>query len=149
MPPAVAFEFGHQRGVGIASLRKPLHEPAPEARYRRQGGEALQLRKFRLQLLDHLLDQEIAERYAAQAVLAVGYRIENRGVSARSLRPCGLLIRLSCEQRRHGCGQPLYQRDFDEDQRLAGKRGMEECEAAAVRRKAPPQIVPALDLMHR
>ena len=26
---------------------------------------------------------------------------------------------------------------------------MEECEAAAVGRKAPPQIVPALDLVHR
>src|SRR6202045_5280261 len=99
-----------------------------------------------MQLLDHLLDKEIAERYAAQAVLAVGDRIENRSVS---LRPCGLFIRLPCEQRRHGCGQPPYQRDFDEDQRLAGKRGMEECEAAAVGRKAPPQIVPALDLMHR
>src|SRR5690242_10181042 len=107
MPPTVALEFGQQRGVGIASFRKPLREPAPEARHRRQGAEALKLRKLRLQLLDHLLDQEIAERYAAQAILAVGYRIENRGISARSLRPCGLFIRLPCEQRRHGCGQPL------------------------------------------
>src|SRR5260370_18615934 len=97
-----------------------------------------------VQLLDHLLDQEIAERYAAQAVLAVGYRIENRGISARSLRPCGLFIRLPCEQRRHGCGQPLHQRDFDEDQRLAGKRGMEECEAAPGRATAPPPLVPTL-----
>src|SRR5882672_6193505 len=135
MPPAVALEFWQQRGVGIACVRKPLHEPAPEARHRRQGGQTLQLRKLRLQLLDHLLDQEIAERYAAQAVLAVGDRIENRGVGARSLRPRGLFIRLACEQRRHRCGQPLYQRDFDEDQRLAGKRRMEECEAAAVGRK--------------
>src|SRR5258708_31925155 len=106
MPPAVALEFGQQRGVGIASFRKPLHEPTAEARHRRQGGEALQLRKLRMQLLDHLLDQEIAERYAAQAVLAVGYRIENRGISARSLRPCGLFIDLPCEQRWHGSGQP-------------------------------------------
>jgi hypothetical protein len=30
-----------------------------------------------------LLDQKIAERYAAQAVLAVGDRIENRGISER------------------------------------------------------------------
>src|SRR5882757_8023553 len=149
MPPAVAFEFGQQRGVGIGSFRKPLHQPAPEARHWRQGGEALQLRKLRLQLFDHLLDQEIAERYAAEAVLAVGDRIKNRGVGARSLCPCGLFIRLECEQRRHGCGQAVHQRDFDEDQRLAGKCRMEECETAAVGRETPPQIIPALDLMHR
>ena len=149
IPPAAALEFGQQRGIGIASIRKPLTEPAPKPRYRRQGGKTLQLRKLRLELLDHLLDQEIAERHAAQAILAVGDRIENRGVGARSLRSCGLFIRLPCEQRRHRGGQPLHQRDFDEDQRLAGKRGMEECEAAAVGRETPPQIVPALDLMHR
>src|ERR1700738_4707603 len=148
MPPAVALEFGQQRGVGIASFRKPPHEPSPKVRNWRQGREALQLRKLRMQLLDHLLDQEIAERYAAQTVLAVGDRIENRGVGARSLRPCGLFIRLRCEQRRHGCGQPLYQRDFNEDQRLTWKCGMEECEAAAVGGKGPPPIVPALDFMH-
>src|SRR4029077_14511205 len=68
IPPAVAFEFGQQRGIGIASICKPLTEPAPKPRYRRQGGKTLQLRKLRLQLLDHLLDQEIAERYAAQTV---------------------------------------------------------------------------------
>src|SRR5260370_7666362 len=80
-------------------------------------------------------------------MLAVGDRIENRRVGAGSLRACGLFTRLPCEQRRHGCGQPLHQRDFDEDQRLAGKRGMEECEAPAVGRKAPPPIVPTLDLI--
>src|ERR1700722_3986427 len=103
---------------------------------------ALELRKLRLQLLNHLLDQEIAERDAAQAVLAVGDRIENGGVSARSLRACGIFIRILCEQRRHGGGQSLHQRDFDEDQRLTGKCWMEEWEAAAGGPKAPPQIVP-------
>src|ERR1700730_18696045 len=48
---------------------------------------AARLRKLCLQLLNYLLDQEIAERDAAQAVLAVGDRIEDGGVSACSLRP--------------------------------------------------------------
>src|SRR5882724_12058703 len=39
IPPAVAFKFGQQRGIGIASVRKPLHQPAPKPRYRRQGGK--------------------------------------------------------------------------------------------------------------
>src|ERR1700692_1920286 len=41
IPPAVAFEFGQQRGIGIACVCKPLTEPAPNPRYRGQGGEAL------------------------------------------------------------------------------------------------------------
>src|SRR6478609_924915 len=70
IPPVAALELWQQRGIGIASIRKALTEPAPESRYRRQSGKALQLRKLRLELLYHLLDQEIAERYATQAVLA-------------------------------------------------------------------------------
>ena len=115
IPPIAALELWQQRGIGIASIRKPWSEPAPKPRYRRQGGKAFQLRKLRLEFLDYLFDQEIAERYAAQAVLTVGDRIENRGVGARSLHPCGLFIRLPCEQWRHRCGQPLHQCDFDED----------------------------------
>src|ERR1700704_6692006 len=105
MPPAGALELWQQRGIGMGPMRKPLTEPAPKPRYRRKGGKTLQLRKLRLQLLDHLLDQEIAERYAAQAVLAAGDRIENRGVGAHGLRPCGRFIRLPCEQRRPRPGQ--------------------------------------------
>src|SRR5258708_15227517 len=84
IPPAVALELWQQRGIGVASICKPLTEPAPKPRYRRQGGKTLQLRKLRLQFLYHLLDQEIAEHHAAQAVLADGDPIENRGV----LTPC-------------------------------------------------------------
>src|SRR5258707_3367483 len=106
IPPIAALELWQQRGVGVASIRKPWTEPAPKSRHRRQGGKPLQLRKLRLELLDHLFDQEIAERYAAQAVLTVGDRIENRGVGTRGLRPCRLFLHLPCEQRRHRCGQP-------------------------------------------
>ena len=54
----------------------------------------LELRKFRLQLLDHLLDQEIAERHAAQAILAVGDRIEDHRVGVCGPRPRHGLIRI-------------------------------------------------------
>src|SRR6266436_462823 len=87
IPPAVALELWQQRGIGVASLCKALTEPAPKPRYRRQGGKTLQLRKLRLELLDHLLDQQVAERYSAQAVLAVGDRIEDRRVGARGPLP--------------------------------------------------------------
>src|SRR6267154_5216391 len=96
IPPATTLELWQQRGIGVASICKPLTEPAPKPRHRRQSGKTLQLRKLCLELIDHLLDQEIAERYAAQAVLAVGARIDNRGVGARSLRVCGFVLRLPC-----------------------------------------------------
>src|SRR5258705_9490664 len=41
IPPAATFELWQQRGIGIASIRKPLTEPAPKPRYRRKGGKAL------------------------------------------------------------------------------------------------------------
>jgi hypothetical protein len=37
IPPAVALKFWQPRGIGgIASIHKPLTEPAPKSRYRRQ-----------------------------------------------------------------------------------------------------------------
>src|SRR5216683_3364023 len=149
IPPAAALELWQQRGIGIASIGKPLTEPAPKPRYRRQGRKTLQLRKLRLELLDHLLDQEIAERHAAQAALTVGDRIEDRRVGARGPLPRGGLIGVLRQERRHGRGQSFHQSNLDENQRLAGKCGMEEGEAAPIGCKPPPQIVPALDLMHR
>ena len=62
VPPAVACELRQQRGIGVAFLSKLSREPAPKARHRRQCRKPLELRKFRLQLLDHLRDQEVAER---------------------------------------------------------------------------------------
>src|SRR5260370_355525 len=91
-PPVVRLTFRQRRRMASASIGQPLREPAPEARYRRQGGEALQLRKLRLELLDNLLDQEIAERNAAQPVLAIRDRIEDRRVGARGLCPRRFLV---------------------------------------------------------
>src|SRR5260221_8564094 len=130
VPPAVARELRQQRGIGVAFLCKLLREPAPEARHRRQRRKPLELRKVRLQLLDHLLDQEVAERDAVQAVLTVGDRIEDRGVRACRLRPRRVLLHILRQQRRYRRGQSLNQRDLDEDQRFAGKRGMEKGKAA-------------------
>src|SRR5260370_32603054 len=61
----------HSQAVDRASAETP----APAT-----GWKNASAAETRLELLDHLFDQEIAERYAAQAVLTVGDRIENRGV---------------------------------------------------------------------
>src|SRR6185312_16629394 len=55
-----------------------LAEPAPESRHRGERGEAPQVRKLALQLLGDLLYEQVAERYAAQPLLAVGDRVEHR-----------------------------------------------------------------------
>ena len=103
-----------------------------------------------LQLLHHLLDQEVAEGDAAQPLLAVRDGIEDRRVRPRRAAPGDVLARLVAgEQRLHRRGQALHQRDLDEDQRLARQRRVEEAEAAPVRGQAPPQVVPALDLVDR
>src|SRR5262245_8885038 len=60
-------------GVGAEALAI-VFQPAPETRHRRQGGEAAHMRQLALKLLGDLLDQQIAERDAAQALLAVGDR---------------------------------------------------------------------------
>src|SRR5260370_27932793 len=149
IPPAVALELWQQRGIGIASIGKPLTEPAPKSRYRRQGRKTLQLRKLRLELLDHLLDQEITERYTAQAVLAVGYRIEDRRVGARGPLPRGGLIGVLRQERRPGRGQSLHQSNFDEDQRLARKPGPAEEQTTPTACPAPPPSLPAPGLLTR
>ena len=73
-----------------------------KARHRRQRHEGRELGHLAADLLDHLLDQEIAERDAGEPALAVGDRIEHRGArlvrldesrgrwrgSARSRRGC-------------------------------------------------------------
>src|SRR6516164_8174575 len=91
----------------------------------------------------------LLHKAAAQALLAVGDRVEDRGVGALGLCPRRVCVDTLRQQRRHGGRQSLDQRDLDEDQWLAGKRGVKEGEAAAVGRKATPQIGPALDLVHR
>src|ERR1700741_3186324 len=50
IPPGVALQLRQRRGIGIASVHRPIIEPLPKSRYRGQGGKTLQLRKFRLEL---------------------------------------------------------------------------------------------------
>ena len=103
------------------------------------------LRNSRRQLLDHALDQEIAEADAGQSALAVADRIEDRGVRLSRIQQRRLLV----QQPLHAAGQPFHQRDLDEDQRLAGHARMEERIAAAVGVQAVLQVAPGADLVHR
>ena len=92
-------------------------------------------------LLDHLLDQEVAERHAGEPALAIGDRIEHR--RRRLVRRDRLALHR--QDRRDRVRNLAGQRDLDEDQRLVDQRRMEERVAAPVRRiDAAAQIVPAL-----
>jgi hypothetical protein len=91
-----------------------------------------------------LFDQQIAERNPAQAVLAVGDRIENRAVGAGRVA----FRRIRIEQRRHGGADTLGKRDFDEYERLIGQCRMKKREAAPVAGEPAVQIGPAGDFMH-
>src|SRR4029077_1297142 len=51
-------------------------EPGAESWNRREGDETLDLRQLAADLLDHLLDEEIAEIDAREALLAIRDRIE-------------------------------------------------------------------------
>src|SRR5438105_9675840 len=46
-----------------------LIQPSAETRYRRERGEAPQVRELALELFGHLLDQQVAEGDAAQPLL--------------------------------------------------------------------------------
>ena len=129
----------------LGRTRLGLLQPWHEARHRRQRDERVELGQLAAQFLDHLLDQEIAERNAAEPALGVGDRIEHRG--ARALDRHRLPVHR--EQRRDRARNRLGQRHLDEDQRGVGQRGMEEGVAAAVGRiDAAAQIVPVADLVH-
>ena len=117
-------------------------QPLAEAGDRREGGELAQLRVLRRELPHHLLDEEVAEGDAGEPSLAVADRIEDGGVrrDVRFHRPE--------EQVRDRAGQPVAQRDLDEDERLVGQRRVKESEAAPIRLEATAQIVPVEDLVH-
>ena len=60
-------------------IRELGAKPGDEAGHRRERHEGASCGSSRSQVLDHLLDQEVAERDAAQARLAVRDRVEHRG----------------------------------------------------------------------
>ena len=122
-----------------------LH-PGPEGRDRRQRHEGFDARQFAPDLLDDLLDQEIAEAHAGEPLLAVRDRIEGRGARL-VLRDMGSPLG---EQRRDRRRRRQRQRDLDEDQRFVDERGVEEGVAAPIDRIDPaPEVVPVADLVHR
>ena len=117
-----------------------------EARHRRQRHEILQLWQFAPQFLDHLLDQEAAERNSAETALGVGDRIEHRGAGALDRH---WLVVLG-EQWRDRARNRFRQRHLDENQRFVDQGGMKESVTAPVDGvDAAAQIVPVADLMHR
>ena len=120
-------------------------QPA-KPRHRRQRHEGAQVRHRVLQILRHLLDQEGAEGDAGQALVAIGDRIEHRrlGVLRRQRRA------LRVEHRGDRGRDLRRQRHLDEDQRIVRDRGVEEGEAAPVRRGKPlAQLVPVADGVDR
>ncbi|EXI92464.1 MAG: hypothetical protein AW12_00590 [Candidatus Accumulibacter sp. BA-94] len=119
--------------------------PAAEGRQRRQGGEADQPRIIAFEVVDHPLEQEVAEGHAAQAGLRVGDRVEDR----RRRALCVEYRRVLVEQRLYVVGQAVDERHLDEDQWLHRHARVEEGVTAPVGIEPVLQIAPRTDLMHR
>ena len=121
-------------------------EPGAESRNRRQSDESLDRRQLAADLLDHLLDEEVAEIDPRETLLAIGDRIERR--HARLVRRD--MRALFRKQRRNRRRRGERQRDFDEDQRLVDQPRMEERVASPVGRiDATPEFVPIANFVHR
>ena len=101
-----------------------------EAGDRRERGEAPQVRELALQLLGHLLDQQVAERDAAQAFLAVGDRVEHRAVGARRRR------RPATRMSSSGCTCALMPRVSATSMKMIGSSGSCGWKKAKQRRSA-------------
>ena len=86
---SIARALGPRSADRSPSSGRRLFEPGAEAGNRRQRGVGLEVRQLGGEMVDHALDQEIAEADAGQAALAVGDRIEDRGVGRRRDRPSG------------------------------------------------------------
>ncbi len=140
---AVRSAFGERDRGLVAPLAV---EPGAEAGHRRERHEGRELGEFAGDLLDHLLDQEIAEGDAAEALLAVRYGIEHRGLGVGRVQRLALLD----EDRGDGVGNVAGQRHLDEDQRLVDEGRVEEGVATPVRTvDAGAQVVPVADFVHR
>src|SRR5258705_12325722 len=96
--------------------------------------------QFVLQFLNHLLNEEIAERNSAEAILTVRDRIEDCRVRARGPVASGIVVAVQNQQRLNGSGQSFNERHFHKDKRIVRDRRMKKCEAATV----PPRSSPSL-----
>ena len=98
------------------------------------------MREVAFEFCSHLLDQEVAEGYATQSALAVRYRIKHRGFCGARIDRHPSIGEQWCDGIRNIVGQC----DFNENQRIIGKRRMEEREALAIWRiETPSQVAPA------
>ena len=110
--------------------------------------KVLRLAALLHQVFDHLLDQEVAERDAAQSLLAVGDRVEHRrrGLVARR-RPSS-----APPPAPTGCCRG-WRRISATSTKISGSSISEGWKKAKQRRsvgiEAAAQVVPALDLVHR
>ncbi|MNT37083.1 hypothetical protein D3C72_1732020 [compost metagenome] len=129
------FVFAHDglHGVGV-QLAQPVRKPGDG----RQGGKVLQLGQFFQQLLDHALEQEVAEADALQAGLRVGNGIEDGPARLVQI----LRRQAAVQQHLHVVGHIAGKRHFHEDQRHARHLRMEIGIAAAVGRHAAAQVIP-------
>src|SRR5688572_32990724 len=98
-----------------------------------------------MQVFGHLLDEEVAEGDAAQALLATGDRIEHRATRL----PRVAHDTVQGEDGRDRLGQVVHERHLDEDERLSGESGMEEREAAPVALEPALEIREPADLVYR
>src|SRR5205814_5504606 len=97
------------------------------------------LGKFARDFLDHLLDQEVSKRDAAEAALAIRDRIERGGRGFLGVERRADAV----QDRRNRARNAARERNLDENQGLVDERRMEEGVAAAIRRvDARPQVVP-------
>ena len=71
------------------------------------------------ELFGHPLDQEVAERDAAQALLTVGDGVEHCGIGAAGVEDARLRVEQRLNPRAHTAGE----RDLDEDQRFVDQAG--------------------------
>ncbi len=149
--PILIVEHGERRALALPKVGAVLvlalfGEPAREAGRGRQGDEGREPRQIALELLHHLLDQEIAEGDAAQPVLAIRDRIEDGGRRLRRPRSEPGPPR---EARRWRRDTTVVSATSTKIKRLVDELGMEEGEAAPVRRlETVAQILPGADLVH-
>ncbi len=104
-----------------------------------------QLGEIPLQVVDHPLEQEVAEGHAAQADLGIGNGIEDRRIRLAVVENRGVFVK----QGLHVVGQVIGQRHLDEDQRLGRHARVEEGVEAAVGIEAVLEVGPGTDFMHR
>ena len=132
-------------GEGLAQRLGVLADPVAQARNRRQGGKGLQAGQVALEIVNHALEQEVAEGHPAQPRLGIADRVEDRRAGLALIGHRSHFV----EQLLDVVGERLDQRDLDEDQRFERHPRVEEGVAAAVVVEAVLEVFPRADLMHR